>query len=487
MLENVSACIIAKNEEKNLPRLLNSIKGKFREIILVDTGSTDRTVDIAQDYGCKIFYRQWNGFADARNYAVEKASGEWIWHFDADTELEESEYLRFKTFFNLFNKDQYEGIQTVYKNVGVDGKVKGISTTVHIHKKADNIKWIGKVHEIVVNIDTYTILVPNFQVKVLHYGYSLANVQRDKAKRNLKLIFDELRSIKDKNSIDYILNIFYAIQSYTALASIEKRDKNLKRASKYIEKFYKLKDKLSDRSIFIFLKHFFVYAASVYKNLNNLERAIFFVEEGLKIDPNYPDILYNKAEIYEIKKDLEKAILYYIEFLKSMDKVLNQNLSVISDYAVYAKSTATQKLPNLIDNLNNKQKIIDDIREIWNETRGLHIGLLLYSIEKNNHLKRAESILEKLSRIYNEDDYILSLKGLIFKERGLIDKASEFMDKALIINPLNPQANLFFAEIYEKNGKLIEAINFYKTYLEIVKNIDVYHKVLNLIENLKNP
>lgn len=135
MLENVSACIIAKNEEKNLSRLLSSIKGKFKEIILVDTGSTDRTVEIAKEYGCKVFHRHWNGFADARNYAVQQASGEWIWHFDADTELEESEYLRFKTFFSLFNKDEYEGIQTVYKNVGVDGKVKGISTTVHIHKK----------------------------------------------------------------------------------------------------------------------------------------------------------------------------------------------------------------------------------------------------------------------------------------------------------------------------------------------------------------
>ncbi|MEZ0323915.1 MAG: glycosyltransferase [Hydrogenothermaceae bacterium] len=482
MLEKVSACIIAKNEEKNLPRLLKSIKGKFKEIILVDTGSTDKTVDIAKEYGCKVFHRQWNGFADARNYAVENASGEWVWHFDADTELEESEYQRFKTFFNLFNKDIYEGIQTVYKNIGIDGKIKGISTTVHIHKKKDNIKWIGKVHERVVNMDTYTILVPNFQVKVLHYGYSLADVQKDKAKRNLKLIFDEIKSAKDKNSFDYLVNLFYAIQSYNALSFIEEKDKNLKRAAKYIEKLYKNIDKFQKESIFF--KHFFVYAATVYKSLNNLERATFFVEEGLKIDPNYPDILYLKADIFETKKDLEKAVSYYIDFLKSIDTIIEQNISIVSDYVAYSKFIATRKLPDLIEKMDNKQKVIDEIRKIWNQTRGLHIGLLLYSLEKSNNPKKAEAILEKLSRIYSEDDYILSLKGLIYKERGLIDKAIEFMKKALDINPLNPQANLFFAEIFEKEGKLVESINFYKTYLESAKDIDIYNKVLNLAKKL---
>lgn len=66
----VSACIIAKNEEENLPRLLKSLAGKFDDIVLVDTGSTDKTKEIAREYGCRVYEIPWSGFADARNAAV---------------------------------------------------------------------------------------------------------------------------------------------------------------------------------------------------------------------------------------------------------------------------------------------------------------------------------------------------------------------------------------------------------------------------------
>ena len=84
-METLSVCIIAKNEEKFLPDCIDSIKTVANEIILVDTGSSDRTVEIAKSYNCKVFNFPWqNDFSKARNFALEKAQSDWILSIDAD-------------------------------------------------------------------------------------------------------------------------------------------------------------------------------------------------------------------------------------------------------------------------------------------------------------------------------------------------------------------------------------------------------------------
>jgi glycosyltransferase involved in cell wall biosynthesis len=88
----ISIALITLNEEVNLPRTLESVKPLVRdgqgEIIIVDSGSTDRTLDIARSFGAKIFSESWKGFAAQKNSAMEKASGDWVLQLDADEMLE---------------------------------------------------------------------------------------------------------------------------------------------------------------------------------------------------------------------------------------------------------------------------------------------------------------------------------------------------------------------------------------------------------------
>src|SRR5579864_6772716 len=88
----LSVVIITFNEEANLGRTLESVKplvsdGKG-EIIVVDSGSTDRTVDVAKSFGAKVFVEEWKGYAAQKNSAIDKATGDWILSLDADEELE---------------------------------------------------------------------------------------------------------------------------------------------------------------------------------------------------------------------------------------------------------------------------------------------------------------------------------------------------------------------------------------------------------------
>jgi len=91
---NLSVVVITFNEEANLGRTLASVQPLVAdgrgEIVIVDAGSTDRTVEIAKSFGAKVFVEEWKGFAAQKNSAIDKASGDWILSLDADEELDAS-------------------------------------------------------------------------------------------------------------------------------------------------------------------------------------------------------------------------------------------------------------------------------------------------------------------------------------------------------------------------------------------------------------
>src|SRR5580658_6649080 len=90
--EALSFCMIVKNEERNLPRCLDSVRGLAEEYIVVDTGSTDATASIAARYGAEVIPFDFTivDFAAARNHAIERARGRWILMLDADETLDQS-------------------------------------------------------------------------------------------------------------------------------------------------------------------------------------------------------------------------------------------------------------------------------------------------------------------------------------------------------------------------------------------------------------
>src|ERR1700680_2386105 len=89
---NLSVVIITVNEEANISRTLASVQPLVAEgrgeIIVVDSGSTDRTVEIAKSFGAKVYVEEWKGYAAQKNSAIDKATGDWILSLDADEEVE---------------------------------------------------------------------------------------------------------------------------------------------------------------------------------------------------------------------------------------------------------------------------------------------------------------------------------------------------------------------------------------------------------------
>jgi glycosyltransferase involved in cell wall biosynthesis len=113
----LSVCIITLNEEANITRTLESLRGLADEIILVDSGSTDATVSLARARGAKVFSEPWKGFAPQKNSALAKATGDWILSLDADEEVSPELAASIKRLLTSAEAPQFAGYTMNRRNM----------------------------------------------------------------------------------------------------------------------------------------------------------------------------------------------------------------------------------------------------------------------------------------------------------------------------------------------------------------------------------
>ncbi|HOV91469.1 MAG TPA: glycosyltransferase family 2 protein [Candidatus Kapabacteria bacterium] len=182
----LSVALISKNEGKNIERTLEGISEIADEIILIDSFSSDDTVNIAERFHCKIFQEEWKGFVEQKNSALEKCSMDWILFVDCDEvatpELRES----IKHILNN-HSSQIAGYFINRRSIYL-GKIMKHSWQpdwkLRLVKKDANPKWIGtEVHEeLVIQGDTNKI-----KGELLHYSFPDLSTQYKKTIEYAKL------------------------------------------------------------------------------------------------------------------------------------------------------------------------------------------------------------------------------------------------------------------------------------------------------------
>ena len=145
----LSVAMIIMNEEKNLDRTLKSVADFADEIVIVDSGSTDRTEEIAKKYGAKFFVESWKGYGGQRNSAIDKACGEWILNIDADEEISPQLQEKIKEIKNSNDEKSVYNINFTSVCFGKKIKHGGWSNSYHIRlfKKSAGRFNDNKVHE----------------------------------------------------------------------------------------------------------------------------------------------------------------------------------------------------------------------------------------------------------------------------------------------------------------------------------------------------
>ena len=140
----LSLCMIVKNEEALLPTCLESVKDHVDEIVIVDTGSTDRTVEVATKYNAKIYHHPWeNSFSKARNYSLKYATCDWILILDADEEISGNDAPRLKSLIRESSADLIY-LQVLDKTT--EGKIVSVLNSERLFKNHHGIRYDGIVH-----------------------------------------------------------------------------------------------------------------------------------------------------------------------------------------------------------------------------------------------------------------------------------------------------------------------------------------------------
>ncbi|MEA5477234.1 glycosyltransferase [Pseudanabaena galeata UHCC 0370] len=220
----LSACLIVKNEEQRLPKCLESLKALVDEIIVVDTGSSDRTVAIAKKYQARVFHFEWcDDFSQARNYAIAQAKGKWILVIDADEVLEQSAIAILQ---EVMQRDDCLAVNLLRSEI--EAKQSPYSLVLRLFRNHPAITFTALYHESidqsVVSLQTQEPhwQVLNIEVPVLlHYGYTDSEILlKHKLEFAKQLMHKHLAAFPDDS---YMLNKLGALY----ISSNQNSDRNL--------------------------------------------------------------------------------------------------------------------------------------------------------------------------------------------------------------------------------------------------------------------
>ena len=217
-MKRLSLVMIVKNEERCLERCLKSVEGLVDEIIIVDTGSSDQTKQIALSYGANIYDFKWeNDFAKARNYALEQSKGDWNIILDADEYITHFDKEKIGDFMN---KNNQLGNVKIINELSKDN-IRNYSKVFVPRLLPKEVRYTRSIHE---QPDTAfpSVVVP---IEIYHDGYI---DEQAKVKRNLIYLQEQIKTSSQDGYLLYQL-------AYTLLL-----DKQYQAADKYFQEFYRV-------------------------------------------------------------------------------------------------------------------------------------------------------------------------------------------------------------------------------------------------------
>lgn len=220
--QKLSLCMIVRNEEKYLEDCLKSAQDVVDEIIIVDTGSTDKTVDIARKYGAQVFFMEWaNDFAKARNESLKHATGDWVLIMDADERIPSKHKENLRSL--LIPTEQAISYLIYIRNYMREEDESSVlgHYMVRLFRKVPESRFYGVIHEqLYPNWGEVTIPENTFYLNHLGYG-KLDTKEKKIEERNLPLIRKALEDTKDRNPSLYSFYAYYMGASLTEVKEIK--------------------------------------------------------------------------------------------------------------------------------------------------------------------------------------------------------------------------------------------------------------------------
>jgi tetratricopeptide (TPR) repeat protein len=291
--QRISLCMIMRDEEEHLARCLTSVQGVVDEIIIVDTGSVDRSIEIAEGFGATILHEEWHGdFATPRNTGIDAATGEWILVLDADEELIDGAGLK-----ELLHEEEIEGY--CLREVNFIGEELGVESVVNsafrLFRNRPAYRYDGALHEqIMGKVDPVGGVCTRFVgIEIHHYGYlEPTSRAKEKTDRNMAIVMEEVaRKPTDSFTLFNAGVEFQRIGDHeTALGYFQRSFNELASLKAY-------------------------YASLLLRNivasLHSLERwdeALDVLSDALQAYPDFTDLYYLQGQIHTGRREYRAAV-----------------------------------------------------------------------------------------------------------------------------------------------------------------------------------
>jgi tetratricopeptide (TPR) repeat protein len=300
----LSFCAIVKNEAKNLGRCLANVKPYVDELIVVDTGSTDDTVTIAQNHGAKIGYFEWcNDFAAARNYACTLTTGDWILTLDADEELVILDPEWIVQLHNVASSSIKAFAIALRSNTASETEMQ----TLRLFQNCVEMQYRDRYHEHLIYEGqplptNHPLVKPLHGVEIVHYGYA-EDVIVEKSINRLPMLED----IRATDGLSLML-LWTLSGMYEATEASEKAQGCYKEAWERLFPQLLTGERSEDsRSVRSWL-----YALAVRSlQSEDIETSQFICQQGSEWFPDFPPLIYLNGLIYKLLSEPEQAIVYF--------------------------------------------------------------------------------------------------------------------------------------------------------------------------------
>ncbi len=344
----LSQCMIVKNEEKNIERALTWGRELMWEQIVVDTGSTDRTVEIAQALGARVYHFSWiDDFAAAKNYAIDQAQGDWIAFLDADEYLPAEDAGKLPGFLKRLSREGYhalvaswiqvEGNETLdtegegglgwRESVKADGS-RGFSlagTQIRFFCRRRELRYRGRIHEkLHLEKGALRLFDGSREFSIFHTGYTDSEMdEKKKVERNIALIKKELEYRPD----DYQM-MTYLGDSYFQQKRLEESACWYEQAVAHLPRYL---DEQNIQGAMIFKHLLVIYMDATFQaqKPSALTQARTAYEKAIRRFPKDGDFDYLMGRGYGDLGQFEEGALHLYRGIQLLDRYDSKGGSVL--------------------------------------------------------------------------------------------------------------------------------------------------------------
>lgn len=447
--------MIVKNEEVFLGSCLKSVVDHVDEIIIVDTGSTDRTVEIAKGFGARVYHHPWqDDFSLHRNQSISYAKGRWIFIIDADEEYRASSQRSLREELAMAEKQGIEALSMRLENSCNEGKETVCLDSIRIFRANGRIRYEGIVHNYLLGFKNHAASLG----RIIHYGYDQGpEAARKKFERTATLLRKQIEE-NPENALAHL----YLSNSY---ASMNQNEEALRESLTTVELVET--QQITHKQ---YLKAYYTAARS-YIQLQRLDEAERICRRALSRYGNHIDIFATQTMIRLIKKDWTGIIDFgsrYREALAHYRKhEINLDMVEIATYSEEWKICCWMGMAKLgLGDLEGAETLYARALEITPDKAFLcrQAGI---SLSEAGHPDRARFYMEEAHRLAPPSIEVQNPSASSHEEPARnaynsSDQAPEVAENGLRLFPDHSESYFHKGMALEKAGRVSEAEDAYR-------------------------